>query len=62
MKFTEQQINNWKKFERVRKSGRFNMIMEAASAMARAGLHSSEYFFVMENFDALEKAAIKEVK
>lgn len=54
-KFTEQQIENWRAYENVRASAAYNMW--APQAQAATGLTKADYFFVMENFDALKEAA-----
>jgi len=53
--FTPQQISDWKKFEKVRKSGKYNMLFP--QARAATGLNDKQYLFVMENFAELEEAA-----
>ena len=53
MKFTEQQLENWKVYEKVRKSGRFNMF--DSNARKLTGLSREEYLFVMKNYENLEK-------
>ena len=54
--FTEQQIKDWKAYERVRKGGRWNMFDPRARMATK--LDSKAYGFVMENFSALKDAAI----
>lgn len=54
-KFTPKQIKNWKAFEKVRESGRFNMIDPRAASAAR--LSKDEHLFVIEHYEALEAAA-----
>jgi len=54
-KFTDRQINNWRKYEKVRKAGRYNMF--SPQAMKAVGLDRDDYIFVMENFDQLQTAA-----
>lgn len=54
-KFTEQQINDWRAYEKVRASGVYNMW--APQAQAAAGLKKTDYFFVMKNSAALKEAA-----
>ena len=56
MNFTEQQINDWHAYERVRKGGRWNMFMP--QARAATGLSRDDYLFVMRNFVELRDAAI----
>ena len=54
-KFTPQQIAHWKAFERVRKSGKYNMF--DPKARAATGLERDDFLFVMKNFEALAKLA-----
>ena len=53
--FTEKDIKNLKAYEKVRQSGRFNMVDPRAAQAS--GLSSEDYSFVMKNFKALLKAA-----
>ncbi len=57
MQYTDQQIKNYIAYERVRKSGRFNMIMQGGQAAQAAGLDREDYLFVMEHYEALMAAA-----
>lgn len=43
------------KYERVRRSGRFNMIMDAAEAAYYAGLSIDDYCWVLNNYSELKK-------
>jgi hypothetical protein len=52
MDFTEQQLSNFRAYEEVRKSGRFNMF--DPRARKRTGLTSDEYMFVMHNYGKLK--------
>ena len=45
----------YKKYERVRQSGRFNMITEANYAAIAAGLSLEEYMFVIKNYNKLKE-------
>lgn len=54
-KFTKQQIEDWRAFEKVRSGGRWNMY--DPKARAATGLTGEEYGFVMKNFSALKEAA-----
>jgi len=54
-KFTDEEIEAFRKYELVRQSGAYNMFDPRARAMA--GLSSSEFTFVMENFPSLITAA-----
>lgn len=60
VKFTKQQITDWKAYERVRSSGTWNMYFP--SARAATGLSSERYIFVMDNYLQLKEAAEKEGK
>lgn len=48
---TTKQINDWQAFERVRRSGRWNMFSK--EAQVSSGLSREEYFFVMQNYEKL---------
>ena len=39
------------KYEKVRQSGKYNMIMDAAAAWKAAGLARCQYFDIIENYD-----------
>jgi hypothetical protein len=56
--FTEQQISDWQAYEKVRKSGRFNMLTPQAGAATK--LPKDRYWFVLENYEELEKAQPKQ--
>jgi len=53
MKFTEKQLENWKKFEEIRQDGRMNMFDQ--NAMIASGLNRQEYLFCMKNYTELKK-------
>lgn len=57
MNFTEQDIKAFKAYEKVRAGGRYNMFDPNARRLT--GLSQNDYTFVMVNFDALKKAAMK---
>lgn len=57
--FTEQQLNDWKAYEEVRKSGRFNMLTPQATKTSK--LPSERYWFCLKNYEQLQ-AAIKQAK
>ena len=52
---TEAQIKAWRKYEKVRKGGKFNMF--DPRARKAAGLDTGTYLFVMHNFTLLKHAA-----
>jgi len=54
-KFTTKEINNYKSYEIVRKSGAYNMF--SSQARLSSGLTKDEYLFVMENYAELKEAA-----
>lgn len=57
-KFTKQQLNDWKRYEAVRQSGKCNMwFPEARKA---TGLPDNRYIFVLKNYEALRDAQPKE--
>ena len=53
--FTLEQIENWRSFERVRLSGRFNMF--DPNARRATGLTPEEYRDCMKHYSELEAAA-----
>ena len=53
--FTKKQINNYKSYEIVRKTGAYNMF--SSQARLSTGLTKDEYLFVMENYSELKEAA-----
>ena len=59
MEFTNQQLQNFKKYVRVQMSGRYNMF--DPRARAATGMSEDEYSFVMENYDKLKEASKKKV-
>lgn len=52
--FTGDQLFNWRLVESVRASGRWNMI--SPQAREASGLSRADYLFVLEHYEALEKA------
>ncbi len=54
MTFTTEQLADWRKYEKVRLSGRFNMF--DPRARRATGLNGERYSFVMENFSELRDA------
>lgn len=54
MKFTSQQLADFKAYEDVRSEGRFNMFDENARILT--GLSKEEYLFVMKNYVHLRAA------
>ena len=52
--YTDQQLTDWKRYEKVRKSGKFNMFFP--QARAATGLSNERYSFVMEHFSKLKEA------
>lgn len=53
-KFTEQQLRDWKIYEKVRISGRFNMLFP--EARVATGLSREDYLFVIKNYIELRDA------
>jgi hypothetical protein len=45
----------FERYEKVRKSGEYNMVMDAGLAMMAAGLTQTEYIYVIENYNELAK-------
>lgn len=52
--YTDQQLSDWKRYEKVRKGGKWNMF--SPQARAATGLSSERYSFVMEHFSELKDA------
>lgn len=48
MPFTEQQLQDWERFEKVRSSNRYNMI--TPQARQATGLNDDRYMFVLNNY------------
>jgi len=46
----------FKAYETVRKSGKFNMVTEASSAAAMAGISMNSYWNVLKNYDWCSEA------
>ena len=46
----------WKAYRNVQKGGGYNMVMDAAKAMRSARLDSGAYWFIVNNYEALQKA------
>ena len=42
-------------YERVRKSGKYNMFMDSSKAMIEAGLNFHDYGYIMQNYTELAK-------
>jgi len=53
MNFTQKQINHFRSYERVRKSGQYNMF--SSQARSATGLQEDDYIFVMENYSVLKE-------
>jgi hypothetical protein len=58
MTFTFIQIANWRRYEKVRRGGRWNMFSKQASAAT--GLSEEDYLFCMNHYSELKYAAEKE--
>lgn len=54
-KFSKKQIRQWRAYERVRESGRWNMYWP--QARMETGLSEKDYRFVMDNYSALADQA-----
>lgn len=46
-------------YYKVQMGGRYNMIMEATSAMTEAGLTKEEYFEIIKNYDKYYNAYVE---
>ncbi len=58
MRFTDQQVKNWLRYEQIRTRGKWNMLDR--KAMVASGLSSEDYFFTLENYTALRAQATGE--
>ena len=45
----------FERYEKVRKSGKYNMVMDAVEAMKAAGLKQDEYLTVVRRYTEFEK-------
>ena len=45
----------FERYEKVRSSGKYNMITEANSAMDEAGLKPCDYYYAMFNYELLKR-------
>lgn len=52
--FSKEDICDWKKFERVRLDGSWNMF--DSRAIQASGLEKERYFFVLKNYSKLKEA------
>jgi hypothetical protein len=57
-KFTERQIKLWRDYERVRKSGRINML-ESRTGCRLASMSEDEWWFCLHNYSELKAAAME---
>ena len=55
MKYTDQQLQNWRIYEGIRESGMFNMFDSRARQMTN--MSKSEWVFCMEHYNDLKKHA-----
>lgn len=53
------EIENWMKYEKVRRTGMFNMILEYKMASKTAGLSIKEYNEVLKRYHILKEKAEK---
>lgn len=58
IRFYPHQLEYWKRVERVRASGRWNMLSREARIVT--GLKEDQYLFVLNNYEELEKAVAKQ--
>lgn len=47
-------VRRFRAYEKVRQSGKYNMITDAGAAMDESGLTKDEYFAVVENYGHYE--------
>ena len=60
MEFTSKQLSDFREYEKVRLSGRFNMLDPKARQMT--GLSYDDYVFTMKHYGDLRDAAAKGAK
>lgn len=58
IRFYPKQLENWKRVERVRTNTRWDM--HSREARIVSGLKEEQYLFVLNNYEALEKAVAKQ--
>lgn len=58
VKFTKQQLADWRKYEAVRQSGKWNMWFPQGRQATK--LPDERYIFVLKNYQALRDAQPKE--
>jgi hypothetical protein len=54
IEFTDQQKENWKKYEKVRAGGKWNMF--DSRARRATGLTKEDYFFCINNYEELNNS------
>lgn len=57
MNFTQQQLDNWVRYERIRAGGNFNMLDPRSQVVS--GLTWEEYMFVIKNYTKLREESSK---
>ena len=57
--FTAEHHRWFERYEKVRDSGKFNMIMDSANACVAAHLTKDQYLFVIKNYSALKDSYSK---
>ena len=55
--FTPKQLAAWRRYERVRSGGKYNMITDGSRASRAAQLNRDEYMFCINNYSALRRLA-----
>lgn len=55
--FTPKQLADWRRYERVRAGGKYNMIVNGQAAADAARLSYDEYLFCANNYSALRQVA-----
>ena len=61
-KFTPRQIDLFKAYHKVQRSGDYNMIMEADKVAEKIGCNLEEYWFTVNNYFALCETVTKAYK
>lgn len=58
MKYTEKEFKQWKSYEKVRRSGDYNMVVDFDRASKKAGLSITIYTKIMRKYADIERAII----
>lgn len=59
MKYTERDFKQWKAYEKVRRSGRYNMVTDFDEASKASKLSINIYTKILRHYSQIEKAIIE---